>query len=58
MRLAIYIGKESEDSGRRIADMVRSLAAGGHDLYELKGGECPDRNTDMLLSVGGDGTFL
>lgn len=58
MRLAIYIGKESEESDKRVSDLLDALAAGGHELYELKDGETPDAATDMLLSVGGDGTFL
>lgn len=58
MRFAIYIGKESEESDKRIGCLFDALTAGGNVLYELKEGEYPDKETDMLLSVGGDGTFL
>ena len=58
MRLAVYIGKESEESDLRVSDLLRTLTEGGYELYELKNGETPDDGTDMLLSVGGDGTFL
>ena len=58
MRLAVYIGKESEEKDWRVPEMLAALDSGGCDLYELKYGEAPDKETDMLLSVGGDGTFL
>ena len=58
MRFAIYIGKESGESDSRVSGLLEALASAGHDLYELKDGENPDTGTDMLLSVGGDGTFL
>ena len=41
-----------------MSDMFEALTNGCHELYELKDGESPDDATDMLLSVGGDGTFL
>lgn len=58
MRFALYIGKESSDTDARISEMFRSLEAAGHTLCVLKDGESPSEGTDMLLSVGGDGTFL
>ena len=58
MKLAVYIGKESKESEGRIAELFRKLKEGGMDLYELSHGESPSQGTDMLLSIGGDGTFL
>jgi NAD+ kinase len=58
MKLAVYIGKESKESESRIAELFRKLREGGMELYELSYGEIPSADTDMLLSVGGDGTFL
>lgn len=58
MRLAVYIGKESRETDRMISDLFERLSAAGHILYELEEGESPSPDTDMLLSVGGDGTFL
>ena len=58
MRLAIYIGKESMETERRISDLFDVLSSAGHYLCELEEGEMPSPDTDMLLSVGGDGTFL
>ena len=58
MKLAVYIGKESEENDCRVAELFRKLRDGGMELYELSYGETPVPGTDMLLSVGGDGTFL
>ena len=58
MKLAIYIGKESKETEKRISELLDALRAGGHVLYELGEGDAPSPDTDMLLSVGGDGTFL
>lgn len=58
MKLAVYIGKESQENDNRIAELLKALAENGMLLKELSNGEVPDPDTDMLLSVGGDGTFL
>ena len=58
MKLAVYIGKESGEAEKRISDLFYALSSAGYELYELKEGEAPSSDTDMLLSVGGDGTFL
>ena len=58
MKLAVYIGKESGEAEKRISDLFYALSSAGYELYELKEGEPPSSDTDMLLSVGGDGTFL
>jgi len=58
MKLAVYIGKESADADARVSRLMSELRDGGMDLYELSSGEIPSEGTDMLLSIGGDGTFL
>ena len=56
MNISVYIGKKGQDS--EIADLLAELAAGGCQVNVLAEGELPSQDTDMLLSVGGDGTFL
>lgn len=58
MRFALYIGKESSDTDARISEMISALESAGHVLYRLAKDETPLAGTDMLLSIGGDGTFL
>lgn len=56
MNISVYIGKKGQDS--EIADLLAELAAGGCNVDVLGADELPAEGTDMLLSVGGDGTFL
>ncbi len=56
MKTAIYIGKS--EAGSELSDLWNELRAGGCDLHFLEEGEAPQEDTDLLLSVGGDGTFL
>ena len=58
MKAAVYIGKHSPASVLRLERMYEDLRNGGCSLYELKDGDVPEPDTDMILSVGGDGTFL
>lgn len=58
MKAAIYIGKKGVESDERIVRLFSDLEKGGCSLYFLSGDERPSDDTDMLLSVGGDGTFL
>ena len=58
MRLAVYIGKDSGVHDDRVMVLFQTLRNAGVELYELSYGETPSAGTDMLLSVGGDGTFL
>lgn len=58
MKLAVYIGKESPENDSRVSRLFGTLKDAGMELYELSYGEAPVEGTDMLLSVGGDGTFL
>ena len=59
MKLAYYIKKRSLRNDGRIADVLKRLRDGGIDVYDVMdagGMLMPD--TDVLLSFGGDGTFL
>ena len=58
MKAAIYIGKKGVESDDRIASLFSELEAGGCTLHFLAEGERPSPDSDILLSVGGDGTFL
>ena len=58
MRIAIYIGKRELISDQRYVSLVGALCDGGCSLQVLEDGELPFDDTDLLLSVGGDGTFL
>lgn len=58
MRIAIYIGKEEFLTDQRVVSLVAELDEGGCDTYcAAASGEIKE-DTDMLLSIGGDGTFL
>lgn len=58
MRLARYIKKESLTENPRVLAMLDRLQAGGCEVYTVKDSADVRENTDMLLSIGGDGTFL
>jgi NAD+ kinase len=58
MKLAVFIGKESEEHDFRVKGLLETLKSAGMELCELSYGEAPSVDTDMFLSVGGDGTFL
>ena len=57
MKIAIYIGKGDVDNDPGIVRLMEELRIGGHELYVLADKVLLDE-ADMLLSVGGDGTFL
>ena len=58
MRLAVYIGKDSGEQDSRVTGLFQTLTQAEVQLCMLAYGETPSHDTDMLLSVGGDGTFL
>lgn len=58
MNIAIYIGKEQLREDARLISLTDELSAGGCSLYFLNEDNALQENTDMILSVGGDGTFL
>ena len=58
MKIAIVTGKKSICEDERYISLVGALCEGGCTCSELKSGDFPDKDTDMIMSVGGDGTFL
>lgn len=58
MKTAIYIGTEHIRSDERLVALVSELERSGCETYFTSQGEPLQEGTDMLLSVGGDGTFL
>ena len=58
MIIAIYIGKEELLSDSRFTSLLEELRDGGCDFTVMNPGEELSEGVEMLLSVGGDGTFL
>lgn len=58
MRIAVNIGKKQIESDSRYVSLLEGLRLGGCDLRLIESGELLPDDTDVLLSVGGDGTFL
>ena len=58
MKIAVYTGKEEPYGGDRVSRLMESLAEAGVSLYDVKCSQDVAPDTDMLMSVGGDGTFL
>lgn len=58
MKIAVYIGKKEVDGDPEVVDLMTALTSGGCAVYVLEDGRRPEDGTDMLLSIGGDGTFL
>lgn len=56
MKIAIYIPKTQLRDDARYLEMVAALA--GCDLYEIGSGADLREGTDVVLSIGGDGTYL
>lgn len=58
MKIAIYIGTEHLRHDQRLLQFVSALENGGCEVYHVDEDSSVAENTDMLLSIGGDGTFL
>ena len=58
MKIAIYSRHDSILAGDRFREMSRRLSEASFDLYRIRSSEDIVEGTGMLLSVGGDGTFL
>ena len=58
MLAALYIGKEGFEDDVRIKELAASLEKGGCSCYYVFDGGSLREETDLVLSVGGDGTFL
>ena len=58
MKLAIYIKVSRLAEQERFLSFEKALKAAGHEVYRISVAEDLLSGTDMLLSVGGDVTFL
>lgn len=58
MKAALYFGRKDLENDERLVPFTENLRQGGYELYAISGEEVPSDDTDMLLSIGGDGTFL
>ena len=58
MNIAVYIGKEELREDPRVTALLDALASGGCETCLVTAEMPVAETTDMLLSVGGDGTFL
>ena len=58
MRISVYIGKRDLVYDQRFISLRDALRDGGCDVHMLGPGEAPSEDAEMLLCVGGDGTFL
>lgn len=58
MNIAIYLGKKEAIEAPAVKTLLDELEDSGCRLHVLSEEEKPSVDTDMLLSVGGDGTFL
>ena len=58
MIIAIYIGREDLLTDGRFTLLLEELRKGGCRLDVLNPGDEPSEDVELLLSVGGDGTFL
>ncbi len=58
MIISIYIGNRELITDERFTSLLEDLRKGGCQLQILEPGELPSEKAEMLLSAGGDGTFL
>ena len=58
MKLAYYIKKNRLKGDARVESLLERLRAAGHVLYVVEQPDDFQGETDVLLSLGGDGTFL
>ena len=58
MKIAVYIGKKGVETEDRLTGLLCALKEGGCTCYNVDAEEGLLPGTDMVLSVGGDGTFL
>jgi len=58
MKIAEYVKNPALQGEPRLKKLEAELRAGGHEIYGIETGSDLRDGTDLLLSVGGDGTFL
>ena len=58
MKLAIFVKNPDLRQDNRCRSLCDALAAEGMELYDIASHADLQEDTDILLSIGGDGTFL
>ena len=58
MKIALYSSRPEYLSDERIIALIASLKSAGNEVLDASGKDILEDGTDMLLSIGGDGTFL
>ena len=58
MKLAYFLKDKRLELDERVLGLLADLGAAGFDVYPVRGSEDIVKGTRMLLSFGGDGTFL
>ena len=58
MKIAVYSRDDGVVANPRFVSMVETMKSGPFELYNIKTGRDILPGTDMVMSVGGDGTFL
>lgn len=58
MKLAYFLKDSLLRQDAKLVGLLDRLRAAGFDLYEINDASLMQPGTDMLLSLGGDGTFL
>ena len=58
MRIAEFVKNPALKDNPRLKKLEEDLCGGGHGIYGIENPEDILEGTDLLLSVGGDGTFL
>lgn len=58
MKFGFFVKNKAVEQDIRYKDLEADLVKAGNEIYSIKDGEDLQSNIDMVLSVGGDGTFL
>lgn len=58
MKIAYHIENPSIPGDRRFKEVISGLETGGVEVYPIHCSKCLRDGTDMVMSFGGDGTFL
>jgi len=58
MKIGYHMDNPALAGDPRFRDIVAGFEAGGVEVYRIQCRSCVQQGTDMVLSIGGDGTFL
>ena len=58
MKIGIFIQKESLRAESGFLELVQQLQEASYELYDIASKADIRPGTDLVLSIGGDGTFL